>query len=216
MYYEAIIIAVGVLGLLLLFAGLRRLWRRRFITGSLQGLSGAALITLALLLFALLGNFYIYHRLTDEQALARLQFDALGPQYYRATIRYPTGGQLVLDVHGDEWQLDARVLKWRGYATLVGFDTLYRLDRFSGRYRDIEQEKHYERSVYALTADPKFDLWTVAKRYKDWLPWVDTLYGSATYMPMADHALYAVSVSQSGLVARPLNEPARAAIGQWR
>ncbi|MEO5574167.1 MAG: hypothetical protein ABIR48_06780, partial [Gammaproteobacteria bacterium] len=64
MIFEAVTIAVGILGVVLLFAGLRRLWRRRFISGSLQGFSGVLLIALAILLFALLGNFYIYHRLT--------------------------------------------------------------------------------------------------------------------------------------------------------
>jgi hypothetical protein len=35
-------------------------------------------------------------------------------------------------------------------------------------------------------------------------------------MPMADNALYAVSVTNSGLIARPVNEAARDATGQWR
>jgi hypothetical protein len=41
------------------------------------------------------------------------------------------------------------------------------------------------------------------------------LYGSATYLPMADGADYEVTVSQSGLVARPLNDAARLAVGAW-
>lgn len=216
MHYEAVITIIGFLGLLFLLAGLRRLWRRRFIAGSLQGLTGLLLIAIAAAFFLVLGNFYIYHRLTAEQPLAELRFHSLGPQYYQAVIQYPSGEQQVFDLHGDEWQLDARILKWRGYATLVGFDTAYRLERLSGRYHAIEQERRAPRSVYALSQDPKVDLWAVAKTYKKWLPWVDTLYGSAAYLPMADNALYAVSVTNSGLLARPLNEPAQAAVGNWR
>lgn len=215
MYLELGIASVAILGLLFFILGARRLGRRRLITGSLQGVSGLVLLAVAALLFSLLGNFYIYHRLTAEQPVAELRFHALGPRYYQALIRYPSGAQHVFDVHGDEWQLDARVLKWRGYATLVGFDSVYRLDRFSGRYRDIEQERHAARSVYALSQDPKFDLWMLAKRYSAQLPWVDTLYGSAAYMPLADNALYAVNVTNSGLIARPLNEAARNATEQW-
>lgn len=216
MNFEAIIIVAGFFGLLLLGLGLRRLRRGRFFSGGLQGFSGALLVALAALTFSLLGNFYTYHRLTAEQPLAELRFHALAPQYYQVYIRYPSGEQKVFDVRGDDWQLDARILKWRGYATLIGFDTAYRLDRLSGRYRAIEQERANTRSVYTLSNDPKLDLWTLAKRYNEWLPWVDTLYGSAAYLPMADNALYAVGVTQSGLVARPLNEPARSAVGQWR
>ena len=43
-----------------------------------------------------------------------------------------------------------------------------------------------------------------------WLPFVDAVYGSATYMPMADGARYQVSITQSGLIARPLNPAADA------
>jgi len=57
----------------------------------------------------------------------------------------------ILDLRGDEWQIDARVLKWRGMAVLIGFDTLYRLDRLSGRYRDITQERIGLRTVHSLS-----------------------------------------------------------------
>jgi hypothetical protein len=44
---------------------------------------------------------------------------------------------------------------------------------------------------------------------------MDALYGSATFLPMADGALYEIKVSQSGLVARPLNQAARDAVAGW-
>ena len=65
---------------------------------------------------------------------------------------------------GDEWQLDARVLKWKGWANLLGLDAQYRLERVSGRYRDIEQERNDERTVYALSENPGVDLWTLSTR----------------------------------------------------
>jgi hypothetical protein len=216
MYPEIGAIVIGVFGLLLLITGLHRLWRRRIIMGSLQGLSGTLLITAAVTFFALLGNFYTYNRLTAEQDLAQLHFSALAPQHYQATLRYPSGEQQKFTVFGDEWQLDARILKWKGYATLVGFDTVYRLDRFSGRYSDLTQEREYPRSVYDLTEEPRFDLWRLAREYNKRIPWVDALYGSAAYLPMADGADFQVSLTAGGLVVRPLNEPARKAVEAWR
>jgi hypothetical protein len=41
------------------------------------------------------------------------------------------------------------------------------------------------------------------------------MYGSATYLPMSDGALYEIKVSQSGLVARPMNQAAREAVSGW-
>ena len=60
------------------------------------------------------------------------------------------------------------------------------------------------------------DLWTVSIDHKRWMPFVDAVYGSAVYLPMADGARYEVAITQSGLLARPVNEVAKAAAGNWK
>ncbi len=142
-------------------------------------------------------------------------FEARGPQHYRATLaQVPSGELQMFMLAGDEWQLDARVLKWKGWANLLGLDAQYRLERVSGRYRDIEQERKDERTVYGLSENPGLDLWTMSIDHKRWLPFVDAVYGSAVYLPMADGARYEVAITQSGLLARPVNDVAKAAAGK--
>jgi hypothetical protein len=119
-------------------------------------------------------------------------------------------------LRGDEWQIDARVLKWRAIGNLLGFDSLYRLERLSGRYGDITQEKSAPRTVFALAEDPGVDFWSLLRRHHQYVPLADALYGSAAYVPMAEGAEYAVSVSASGLVVRPGNDAARQAVGGWK
>ena len=186
---------------------------------------GRALGTVSLLaLVALVGlgvavalNLRTYARLTHEEPVAELSFEARGPQRWRATLTTVSDlSKRSFDLAGDEWQLDARVLKWRGWANVLGLDARYRLERVSGRYRDIAQERSAPRSVYALGEEPAFDLWSLASQYPDWLPFVDAVYGSATYLPMAEGATYEVSLTQSGLIARPQNAAARAASGPSR
>ncbi len=116
---------------------------------------------------------------------------------------------------GDEWQLDARVLKWSGLASVLGFEPLYRLERLSGRYLSALQELSAQRTVHTFADDDGFDLWGSA-RLSGWIPWVDAVYGSAAYLPMRDGASYSVTVARSGLVARPLNEAATRAIADWQ
>ena len=108
-------------------------------------------------------------------------FEARGPQHFRATLtQVPSGEMQMFVLAGDEWQLDARVLKWKGWANLLGLDAQYRLERVSGRYRDIEQERTDERTVYALSENPGIDLWTMLDAViRSWLPFVDAVYGSA-------------------------------------
>src|SRR4029077_18881310 len=89
-------------------------------------------------------------------------------------------------VRGDEWQIDARVLKWRALGTLLGFDTVYRLERLSRRYGDVQSERSSPRTVYELAAAPGVDFWSVARRYPRYLPFADALYGSAAYLPIGE------------------------------
>jgi len=43
-------------------------------------------------------------------------------------------------LNGDEWQLDARILRWEPALQILGFNTIYRLERLNGRYSKIDQE----------------------------------------------------------------------------
>lgn len=200
---ETTAIALGALGVLLLIAGLRRAWSLRLFAAARAWLGGLLLVALALLLFGVASNLHTYARLTWEQPVAQLAFEQLGEQRYRARLTRPSGESRELELRGDEWQLDARVLKWRGWANLLGLDARYRLERISGRYRDIEQERSAPRTPHELAEARGIDLWELAQRQPRWLPFVDAIYGSATYLPMADGARYQVSLGQGGLIARP-------------
>ena len=214
-WVKVAIIVFAVLGVILFILGIQRFWRRRVVAGSLEGLVGLLLLAIAALMAAISINLYTYDRLTHESTIAEVSFQEIGPQHFGAVVTLKNKGE-ILDLRGDEWQIDARVLKWRGMAVLIGFDTLYRLDRLSGRYRDITQERTGLRTVHSLSEEQGLDLWMIGRRYAHWIPWVDAVYGSATYMPMMDGASYTVSVSSTGLLARPSNDIARKAIGEWR
>jgi hypothetical protein len=214
---NAITILIAVFGLLLLALACQRLYRARFLAATGSALMGFLLLAVAGLLFVISLNLHTYARLTHEQPVAEIVFEGRGAQQYRATLaEVPSGEMQLFMLSGDEWQLDARVLKWRGWANVLGLDAQYRLERIGGRYRDIEQERHDQRTVYPLSENPGLDLWMLSTQYPTWLPFVDAVYGSATYMPMADGARYEISITQSGLIARPMNPAAEAAAGKWQ
>jgi hypothetical protein len=205
----------ALVGLLFLIASGRRLRRRRFGACAFHGVSSLAFF-LAAAATAVLGvNLLTYQRLTHEQPAVRATFARAAEQQFNATLMYPSGEVRGYVLRGDEWQIDARVLKWRGLANVLSFDTAYRLERLSGRYSDIERERTAARTVYALHPPEHIDAWALLRLWHQYIPWADALYGSATYLPMADGAAYEVTVSQTGLVARPLNEAARLAVGGW-
>jgi hypothetical protein len=215
-----IALAIALAGLLIAvpleIAALRRLRRFRLIGGTLLFGAGALVLFVAIAACFLMLNLATYARLTHEQQAAHVTLRQLGERRYAATVQAPKEPARHYELIGDEWQIDARVLKWRGIATVIGFDTAYRLERLSGRYTDVAAERTAPRTVYSLAPDTGLDLWTLVRRHHRYLPLADALYGSAAYVPMAEAAEYDVSVSASGLVVRPANEAARKAVGGWK
>jgi hypothetical protein len=215
MTITALIVVFALAGILFLAAALRRLRRRRILGGALHGLTALLLIALSVCAALIVMNLRTYQRLTAEQAAGEIQFSRVGERQFNAVLTYPNGERANFALGGDEWQVDARVLKWHALANMLGFDTAYRLDRVGGRYTRIEDERTQAHTVYALNPPQRIDPWDWVHRYRSWVPWMDALYGSATFLPMADGALYEIKVSQSGLIARPLNQAAREAVGSW-
>jgi hypothetical protein len=210
-----IALAALVVAFPLLLISIRRLRRLQVVRGTLFFGSGAIVILLAIGAAFVVLNLYTYARLTHEQHAARVTMRQLGERHFVATVQAPKDAARHFELRGDEWQIDARVLKWRGIGTLAGLDTLYRLERLSGRYASVAMERTAPRTVYALAPDSTLDLWALLRHHR-YVPLADALYGSAAYVPMAEGAEYDVSVSASGLVVRPANEAARKALGGWK
>jgi hypothetical protein len=184
--------------------GARRHWRERRRFAACH----RSLWSFVFLLLALLGAFSAtallgYRRLVTEIPLAVLEVRQVSPQRFAVRIEFPDGSHRGVDIDGDQWQLDARVIKWQSYAVMLGAPPLYRLDRISGRYADAAQESERARSVVALDAKNPFDLLDLKRRFPQWLPWVDADYGSAAYLPLVDGGQYRVTLAPAGgLVAR--------------
>ena len=215
-----LIVGIVIAGLALAFpfflGSVRRLRRLQLVRGTLFFLSGGVLVLVVVAAVLVAANLVTYARLTHEQEAARVTTRQLGERQFAVSVQ-PSGlPPRHYNLSGDEWQIDARVLKWRAVGNLLGFDTVYRLERLSGRYGDIQSERSAPRTVHELAQDPGIDFWSMARRYHDYLPLADALYGSATYVPMAEGAEYVVSVSASGLVVRPANDAARKAVGGWK
>jgi hypothetical protein len=217
---RVLIVGIGVVALLLALplelAAFRRLRRLQIASGTMLFLSGGFVIAIAAGIALIAMNLYTYARLTHEQAAARVSIRQLGERQYVLTVETRKAPPRHFQVHGDEWQIDARVLKWRALGNLLGFDTVYRFERLSGRYADIAQERGAARTVHSLAQDPGLDLWSLVRKHHQYVPLADALYGSAVYVPMAEGAEYTVTVSTSGLVVRPGNEAARKAVGGWK
>ncbi|HEX6550667.1 MAG TPA: cation/multidrug efflux pump [Gammaproteobacteria bacterium] len=211
----AVLVMFGIIGLALLLGGFKRLFKLRLVSGSGRMLVGLTLVFAVAFVAALLLDLRTYLALTAEQPVATISFSALGPQHFQARLRDADGHLTETDLHGDQWQLDARVIAWKGYANVLGLHTLYRLDRLSGRYANIGQELHDSHSAVALGPSTGLDAWSLLHAHPGWMPWMEASYGSGVFLPMADGAKYEVSLSRTGLLAKPVNLAAAQAVEKW-
>ncbi len=177
--------------------------------GVVCGCAGAASIMLAF-------SYYGYERLINEQVVGSIKFSESAPGDFVARVMIDGETDEMYRLLGNEWQMDARVVIWKPPATLLGLDPIYQLDRISGRYSNVDEETSKERTVYALSEPVTLDVWQFARKYPQLLPGVDAQYGTATYLPMAHGAIYEVKMTRTGLIARPVNEAAVQAVGDWK
>jgi hypothetical protein len=212
LYGFAVIAAIVAIGHA---AGARRHWRaRRRFAACHRGLWSLVFVLLALLGAvggtALLG----YRRLAAETPIASIETRALGNERFAVDIALPDGTRKSTEIAGDEWQLDARVIKWDPRAVVLGAPALYRLDRLSGRWRDAAKEAEAPKSVVALSSPTAIDLWQMKQAFPQWLPWVDADYGSGAYLPLVDGGRFDVTLAAAGgLVARPADAATAAKVG---
>jgi hypothetical protein len=154
--------------------------------------------------FLLLGaSVYTFHALTDETLIAELEFDRTGEQRYRAYLR--TGdfcSELVFDVPGEQWRIDAQFLKWKYWATLLGLESQYRLERLEGRYRSAADQNEKPTLAHALAPPSAIDIGGLSGALGRFNFLADASYGSSTYHDIDTAVRYLVFKSPTGIFTR--------------
>lgn len=211
----AITTAFTLIALLFVLSMFRNLRRRRVLRAGGSFAGGVATASVGGLGVVLLTSIYSYQQLTDEQTVGSIEFTRNAPGEYTARLMIDGEIDRLMMLRGDEWQLDARVVTWKPPATILGLEPIYQLERLNGRYADVSREQSEPRTVHALYEENPLDVWSVARKFPILMPGVDAYYGTATYVPMADGARFEISLSRDALIARPSNDAARIAVGDW-
>lgn len=213
--YFVALIAVGI-GALLVIGGVKTTRARKKIRALILVSFGLASAAIGLVFGAIGLSINVYHHLSAETYLLDLAIEQQAPQQFTVRLLTDNAQPQSFRIAGDEWMLEARILKWKPWATALGFKPLVRMERLGGRYIDINHELSGPRTLYGLADDRSPNIWRWANRAPSWLPGLDTAYGTATYLPLAHGARYAVFVSPNGVLARAVNRPAEEAVSHWR
>lgn len=178
---------------------------------ALLGIVSSFLLATTMLCVALLTGVVCiglggYRSLTAEEVAAVITIEPLGLQRFRAHFNLADGRQQIFELAGDELMVDAHILKWQPLGTLLGLGTEYELDRVSGRYARIEDERHKRRTAHSLSDKSVVDLFALRRRFDRLSPLYDAEYGSASFVPADGVRTYELRISTSGLLLRPLEK----------
>lgn len=200
----ALSLGFAALAVTFLALAVRALRGRRWVGTAGRTTVGALFASLAALAATLSASTQGYRALTSEEVAMTITTVPTGPHAFQAYVELPDGRDTTLAVRGDQVLVDARILKWKYWANLLGLHTQYELDRLAGRYVDIDDERTMERTVHSLRPDASIDLYDLLQRYSFLRLLVDAEYGSATYLDVREPARLQVSVSTTGLLVRKI------------
>lgn len=215
MQYDALAWATALLALLAVLVAARILFGGQWLLGWLRGTCGLAFLGLAGLVGLVAYDLSSYAPLPQDKPLLTLSFKADGP-LYRVNL-LEGGRERSVTLEGDLWQLDARLLQWKGLAALIGLRPGYRLEKLTGRFLAIEQQTLAQHARAELAHSPYgVDLWRWLRQGPHDLLMFDAQARRVTYLPIADDAVYAVSLTPTGLLAQPMNQAAKQALQDWQ
>jgi len=178
--------------------------RRMFQFRPVRRACGLLLVCLGCVSGLLALSLVQFVRLTTDEPVARIDVRQQAEGQFEVNASAPAIGTRQYVLYGDQWQIDARVVRWKLPALMAGVPPLYRLERLSGRYSDAAREATATRSVHPLDDWPAPDLGSLKKSFPNWFPFVDVQFGSGAYMPLFDGARYQVFMDPRGaLFIRP-------------
>lgn len=172
-------------------------------------LSIPVLLLLGLLLVS--AWLHTWNSLTRESLIAELRFEPVAEKHFRALLA--TGDRCDVqpfEINGDQWRIDAHFIKWKYWASLLGLDAMYRLDRLEGRYSNITEQNLRHKLSHDLANDSAIDMVGVAEGLGRFNFLFDASYGSSTYHFIDTTRVYRVYRTQTGIITRSEALPAPA------
>ena len=192
----------ALLALVFLAMTIKAAKKRKLIGTTLNLVILLLMISLTLLCATISVALQGYNGLIREELAATVQISPMSNQKFRASFTFADNSVASYLISGNEIYIDAHILKWHGFANILGFHTLYQLDRVGGRYSNLSDEQTKDRTIYSLSKNKYLDLFDLRQNYEFLAPLVDAEYGSATFINIEHTSKLNVMVSTSGLLIR--------------
>ena len=138
-----------------------------------------------------------YSSLTKEDPIAIVTFEKVSPDKPNEYVAhlYDANASSIGDYRlcGNQWRIDAKFIKMKYLANILGIDSKYALNRIEGRYKSIEDENTLLHKSYEIEDTDLVDFGGF---------FFDTMYGSSVYKDIELHTKYRVLKTPTGLMVR--------------
>jgi hypothetical protein len=209
----ALALLLGAFGLLGGLLAIRRMLDGRRWSALGHAVAAVLLAGIALSIWPLVRHLEHYDHLAGARPIADLVFARSGPDSFRATLTHLPGGRMqVLDLSGNEWRLDVRVLRWRPWTDSLGLHQRYRIQRLASRHRGTVLAEGKPGTRHELASFAAGDPWQLAREQRRWHRLIDAQVALGPYVPMVDGARFRVSFGATGLRAAPVNAAAERSV----
>lgn len=178
----------------------------------LRGSAGFLLVLAALYAVLVAASLFKYQTVPADAPMAVLSFESTGDQRWRVTIAESNGDRRVHELLGDLWQLDVRLLRYRGVGAAFGTPPSFELERLAGRYLALEDEAEKDHADFQLGSRSVlgYDLWQAAADDGSML--VEATRSNVAMVPIADGAIFELRLTEDRLGVTPANSAAEDAL----
>jgi len=198
-------IGFSLLAILLLLVALKLLISRGWFLAWLKGCVGVGLVLASLVLVVVTLDLFSYGQVEHKRPLATVSISEQGNQLYSLELVDADGKVQNLEMAGDQWQLDVRVLSIGGFSS-------FKLDKLSGRYLSLEQNDKDIQTRHVLWANSVGGFWLLIDGLVKQLPFAAESLEKVAYVPMTDGAIYQVYLDGSELEIVATNAQAKLAM----
>ncbi|WP_417508540.1 hypothetical protein [Methylophaga sp.] len=140
---------------------------------------------------------WTYHVLTHEEPIMVITFEKGEGREYLAKIESPRSLRGEYLMQGEQWRIDARFIKIKYWANLLGLESRYSLDRLQGRYISVQDENSLPNTAHQLSDNESSHFAIFG-----WNPFLDIQYGSSTYQAIDPEKKFMVFKTPTGVITR--------------
>ncbi|MGE8297397.1 MAG: hypothetical protein ACN6PH_17835 [Pseudomonas sp.] len=140
---------------------------------------------------------WTYNVFTHEEPIMVITFEKGEGREYLAKIESPWSLRGEYLIQGEQWRIDARFIKIKYWANLLGLESRHSLDRLQGRYISVQDENSLPSTAHQLS-DSEGSHFAIF----GWSPFLDIEYGSSTYQAIDPKKKFTVFKTPTGIITR--------------